>query len=98
MQVKVSRSGGVAGLIRRGVVELDDAGPGVAHVTELIAGAESTPRGRPGDSGRASPVRDDFTWTIEAAGRRAVIPDRQLTGPLRELVQRALRTPDTDGR
>lgn len=89
MQVKVSRSGGVAGLVRRGVVELDDTGPGAERWVELMAAA-----GQPG-SGQAAAapgrVRDGFTWTIEAAGRRAVIPDRHLEGPLREIAQQALR-------
>jgi hypothetical protein len=86
VQVKVSRSGGVAGLVRRGVVELDDADLGAAGWAELVAAADQP--------ARAGKTRDGFTWTIEAAGRRAIIPDRQLAGPLREIAQQALRTPD----
>ena len=89
MQVKVSRSGGVAGGVRRGVVEFDDASPSAARWAELMAAASAVETGGPGR------VRDGFTWTIEAAGQRAVIPDRQLAGPLRELAQQVLRAPDS---
>ena len=88
MQIKVSRSGGVAGLVRRGVVELEDGDLGAARWDELLAAADQPGRGRSASSSR---VRDGFTWTIEAAGRRAVIPDGQLAGPLREIAQQALR-------
>lgn len=35
-------------------------------------------------------VRDAFQWTLQLGRQRVEVPDRTLTGPLRELAERVL--------
>ncbi len=84
MRIAVSRSGGVAGLVRRAEVDtdgLDDPAPWLSLADRAV------PLPEPPAPGRA---RDAFTWTIELGDQRAVLPDRAVTGPLRDLAERTL--------
>ncbi|SDQ13058.1 protealysin inhibitor emfourin [Quadrisphaera sp. DSM 44207] len=84
MRIAVSRSGGVAGLVRRAEVDTDAREDADAW---LSLADRAVPLPEPPDGG---PVRDAFVWTIELGDQRAVLPDRSLTGPLRTLAERAL--------
>ncbi len=84
MRITVSRSGGFAGLVRRAEVDTEgreDAGDWLALATRAVPLLPVAPPGR---------VRDAFVWTIELGDQRAVLPDRSLTGPLRDLAERTL--------
>lgn len=86
MLIEVSRSGGVAGMTRRGVVDTDareDADVWVA----LAVRSQPVPTPAPA----AEPVRDGFTWSIRLDAEHTVLGDGALTGPLRELAERTLR-------
>ncbi len=83
LRIVVVRSGGFAGLTREWRVEAsDDAGEWEPLVAACPWGAVSTD----------TTSRDRFVWRIEVriSRRRKVasVPDRDLTGPWRELVDR----------
>jgi hypothetical protein len=83
LTILVVRSGGIAGIPRRWSVDEPDPGDDwIALIRacpwdDVVADAES---------------RDRFVWRIEARlaqhHRTASVPDRELTGPWRELVDR----------
>jgi hypothetical protein len=83
LTILVVRSGGIAGISRRWSVDEPDPGD------DWIALLEACPWDAVGadDAGR-----DRFVWRIEAHmathSREASVPDSQLTGPWRELVDR----------
>lgn len=84
MLIEVSRSGGVAGMTRRGVIDTDardDAEGWVALAGQAL----------PIPASAAEPVPDAFTWSIRLDTEQTVLGDGALTGPLRELAERALR-------
>jgi len=91
LSVVVVRSGGFAGISRRWSVRRPDPDD------DWLALIAACPWGRVG----ADPDgRDRFTWSIEARmarrHRRAAVPDRELTGPWRELVDRVQREGSAD--
>lgn len=85
MRIRVSRTGGFAGLSRRG--EIDTAGREDAADWESLArsalaeGAGSPPAGVP----------DGFRYTITVDGRSVHCADPDLTDDQRTLVSRVLR-------
>jgi hypothetical protein len=81
VKVTVIRSGGFAGIERRG--EADTAADPVLQrlVDRVDLGAVGPP-------GRGA---DQFMYEIEVGDRTAVVGEAQLSGPLRELVERVLR-------
>jgi len=83
--IEVSRSGGVAGMTRRAVIDTDAR----EDAEEWVALA-STVRGVP-PAAATSGMADAFTWSIRVDTEHTVVPDGALTGPLRELAERALR-------
>ena len=84
MRIEVSRSGGFAGLVRRAELDTD----GREDAEDWLSLAE---RARPLLAAPApSRARDAFVWTIQVDDDRAVVPDGSLTGPLRDLAERAL--------
>ncbi|CAA9433414.1 MAG: hypothetical protein AVDCRST_MAG35-2758 [uncultured Quadrisphaera sp.] len=92
VRIAVSRSGGVAGMVRRAEVDtdgLDDPAPWLSLADRAV------PLPEPPAPGRA---RDAFTWTIELGDHRAVLPDRAVTGPLRDLAERTLAHGRSPGR
>ena len=84
--IEVSRSGGVAGMTRRGVVDTDGRDDADAWVARASA-AHPGPTAAPNPAG----VRDGFTWSIRMDAEHTVLGDGALTGPLRELAERTLR-------
>ena len=86
MLIEVSRSGGVAGMTRRGVVDTD--GRDDAEVWVALASAAQPV---PTPSFESAAVRDGFTWSIRVDAQHTVLGDGALTGPLRELAERTLR-------
>ena len=91
LTVLVVRSGGIAGISRRWSVDEPDPGD------DWIALVEACPWNAVGTDPAG---RDRFVWRIEArlARRRrtASVPDSELTGPWRDLVDRVQRE-GTDG-
>ncbi len=85
MRIAVSRSGGIAGLTRRGVLDVDARGDADAWLPL----AELAAAGPPPDGGGGR-ARDTYVWTIEVDGARAVVPDAALPEDLRALAQRTL--------
>jgi len=83
LSILVVRSGGFAGLTQRWLVEQ----PGDAD--DWIALLRACPWDAVGSDPAA---RDRFVWRIEARiarrRRQASVPDRELTGPWRDLVDR----------
>ncbi|UZJ26292.1 hypothetical protein RHODO2019_07780 [Rhodococcus antarcticus] len=84
--IEVSRSGGVTGMVRRGVVDTDGCDDADVWVA-LAVRARPVPPAAP----EPAPVRDGFTWTIRVGTEQTVIGDGALTGALRELAERTLR-------
>ncbi|CAN5170200.1 hypothetical protein BH11ACT2_BH11ACT2_05090 [soil metagenome] len=73
MKVRVSRSGGFAGLTRTWEAEIDDS---------LL---QSLPWDR---RPRASASADRYVYVIRISRRRITLPEQYLDGPWRELVDR----------
>lgn len=92
MRIRVSRSGGIMGLTRRGAVDTD-AREDASTWHELVAAVEAP------DTAAARQVPDAFVWTIEVDEQRTVVSDTHLTGPLRSLAERTLHEgePPTTG-
>lgn len=82
MKVTVVRSGGFAGIERRG--EASTAGDPVLRSLVARVDLESVARS-PG------PVPDQFVYDIDIDGNAATVGESQLTGALRELVHHVLR-------
>lgn len=87
MLIEVHRTGGVAGITRRGVIdttERADAADWAALVTQAqpVTAVQAQP---------ADVMPDTFTWTIRLDSEHLELGDQALTGPLRELAERALR-------
>lgn len=80
MKVTVVRSGGFAGIERRG--ESDTASdPLLRGLADRVDLGAVPPPGR---------IPDQFLYEIDIDGRRATVGEAQLTGPLRELVHHVL--------
>jgi hypothetical protein len=82
MRIEVIRSGGFAGIPRRGAVDTADHPDGAR--LESLAAEALTPR----PSGPPAP--DGFRYTITAGPRTIHCTDPQLTGPQRELITAVL--------
>ncbi|MFC4906555.1 protealysin inhibitor emfourin [Actinomadura gamaensis] len=80
MKVTVVRSGGFAGIERRGEADSADD-PLLAGLVGRVDLAQVPPPGR---------IPDQFVYDIDIDGREAVVGEAQLTGPLRELVHHVL--------
>ncbi|MDP9883083.1 hypothetical protein J2W21_000562 [Sinomonas atrocyanea] len=95
MRVEVIRSGGVAGIPRRGRVEFRVRGarePADDEWASLYRAARSE-RGRlPAAPAPQAPprVRDAFQWTLRFGRERFDVPDATLRGALRQLAEKVL--------
>ncbi|HEV7950699.1 MAG TPA: protealysin inhibitor emfourin [Glaciihabitans sp.] len=81
MRVTVTRSGGFAGLTQTWTITVDEQ-PDSADWAELI---DRLPWGR---RPRSAPQPDRYVYDIRCARHRVTLPEQQLTGPWRELVDR----------
>ncbi|WP_232383711.1 protealysin inhibitor emfourin [Actinomadura violacea] len=82
VKVTVVRSGGFAGIRRRG--EADSAtDPMLARLAGRVDLSSVPPPGR---------IPDQFVYDIDIDGRHATVGEAQLSGPLRELVHHVLGT------
>ena len=87
MKITVERSGGFAGMKRTWAVQA--APPDDTDCWQPLI--EACPWDTVPAPGRAvSPGQADrFTYSIRAGQRRAILPEQELTGPWRELVEHA---------
>jgi hypothetical protein len=92
LRIRVVRSGGVAGMSRRGVLDLPVQEPSgqqdpdwftMAHqaLNQLRSIQEPAP---------APEVRDAFIWSLNIDGEDHVVPDRLLVGPARTLAEHVI--------
>ncbi|NYD40570.1 protealysin inhibitor emfourin [Nocardioides panaciterrulae] len=82
-RVAVRRTGGFAGLVAAGEIELD-GDPRSAEVRSLLSRIDrATLRA-------GSPHPDMFSYEFDLAGHRAVVPEQHLTAELRRLVELVL--------
>jgi hypothetical protein len=96
MKVTVSRSGGFAGLTRTWSVDVDAEPDTESWLVQL----DGLPWGQTPAGGQ--PVQPDrFVWVITAdtrPSRKAKLPEQQVTGPWRELVDRVRTTSEAEAR
>jgi hypothetical protein len=108
MRIEVTRSGGFAGLVRRGEGDTSRS-PELAALADRAdlsglsrqAGPEQVaPRGGPVGPGDPAGHPDAFSYHISVDGGAPVtVPEHRLDGPLRELVDRVLSgVPPKSGR
>ncbi|KQU39250.1 MULTISPECIES: protealysin inhibitor emfourin [unclassified Rhodococcus (in: high G+C Gram-positive bacteria)] len=88
MVIVVVRSGGVAGMTRRGSVDTTALGDTAPEWEQLVTRALPLLNGLPESSSLA---RDTFRWRLEIGEHSCETGDSALTGPLRELAERTLR-------
>lgn len=81
MKVTVTRSGGFAGLSRTWAVTVDDQ-PDAESWNNLLDRLPWT------EGAKAAPQPDRYVYEIRYSRRRVTLPEQQLTGPWRELVER----------
>lgn len=85
MKIAITRSGGFAGLVDRFVVdtaELADTQAKELHALAECVDLASLPPPRP--------QPDRYVYEIEIDGQTAEVGEADLTGPLRELVEKAM--------
>lgn len=95
MKIEVTRSGGVAGVPRRGRVEFRVRGAqeaGDAEWASLYKAARTERQQLAAPRGEQAPsrVRDAFQWTLKFGRERFEVPDATLRGALRQLAERVL--------
>ncbi|MBM7413584.1 MULTISPECIES: protealysin inhibitor emfourin [Nocardiaceae] len=85
MVIVVVRSGGVAGMTRRGSVDTTTVGDDWQQLVEralpLLSSLDDS----------STSVRDGFRWRLQIGDHSCETGDSALTGPLRELAERTLR-------
>lgn len=80
MKIVVSRSGGFAGMTRTWTVEVSPA-EAEERWLPLIEGA--------GSSDSPGPQRDRYVYRIRVGYREVTFPESAVTGPWKELIERA---------
>lgn len=89
MKITVIRSGGFAGLTRRWVVIVDDQDDAAdwEHLVENL----------PWDARSSTPPQPDrYVYRIRVSRRQITLPEQQLAGPWRQLVDRVLDTAEPE--
>lgn len=81
MRVVVSRSGGIAGLLRVWEVRIDDQ-PDAPDWRELLATLPWD------DTPQTAPEPDRYSYRIRCSPHEVVLAEPQVAGPWRELVDR----------
>jgi Emfourin len=87
MRVAVSRSGGLAGIIRTWAVQLDDQPD---HADELCRLVDDCPWNHPPDLDPPGPGADRFVYRLDAGELSATVPEPDLQGPWRRLAERVM--------
>lgn len=85
MKIAITRSGGFAGLVQRSVVDTADLAH--AQAAEWSALAERVDLAAVPPS---QPRPDRYVYEIEIDGQTAEVGEADLTGPLRELVDKVM--------
>ncbi|GAA1543640.1 hypothetical protein GCM10009678_27930 [Actinomadura kijaniata] len=80
MKVTVTRSGGFAGIERRGESD-SERDPLLSRLVDRVDLGSVPPPGR---------IPDQFLYEIDIDGAHTVVGEAQLSGPLRELVHHVL--------
>lgn len=81
MKITVARSGGIAGLTREWVVRVEEQG----DPDSWFRLVEQLPWQEPH---RSAPQPDRYVYRIGVSRRRITLPEQDLTGPWRQLVDR----------
>ena len=90
MRIEVTRSGGFAGRTLRAAVDTDEV-PDGPDLAELARDSGWRDGGTPELPDPAdSPARDAFVWVITVDSRSARVVDTDLSGPIRDLVERTM--------
>ena len=81
MKITVTRSGGIAGLTREWVVRVEEQGDPDSwfRLVEQLPWNERH---------RSAPQPDRYVYRIGVSRRRITLPEQELTGPWRQLVDR----------
>lgn len=83
MKIAVTRSGGFAGLVQRAAVDTVDL-PDAADWQELTRRIDLTALPPP------QPQPDRYVYEIDIDGQTAEVGETELSGPLRELVDKVM--------
>lgn len=86
LRIEVSRTGGVAGMSKRGVVETD-----APEWQSMVEAAQPYIADQQATESVESNVRDTFVWKVSVGEHSCRVGDSALTGPLRDLAERTLR-------
>ncbi|MBY4130741.1 hypothetical protein HQO83_20315 [Rhodococcus fascians] len=86
LRIEVLRTGGIAGMSKRGVIETDEP-----EWQSLVEAARPYLAEPPPPEPADSQARDTFTWSVSVGEQSCRVGDSALTGPLRDLAERALR-------
>ena len=83
--VVVRRTGGIAGQVLEGALDLDSDDPRAAEARDLVGTID------PADhAGPAMPLPDMYVYTLELPSGALLVPEHRLTGDLRSLVELVL--------
>lgn len=86
LRIEVLRTGGIAGITKRGVVETDEP-----EWRSLVEAARPYLADQQSGGPTVSDARDVFVWNVSVDEHSCRVGDSALTGPLRDLAERALR-------
>jgi hypothetical protein len=82
--VAVRRTGGFAGLVRSGEVDLGSADPRAGELTELVAHVDLTA------VGEGEPRADGFVYDFDLCGSTCRVQEQGLTDELRRIAELVL--------
>ena len=86
LRIEVLRTGGVAGMSKRGIVETD-----APEWQSLVEAAQPYLADQQAADADRSDARDTFVWKVSVGEQSCRVGDSALTGPLRDLAERTLR-------
>lgn len=95
-EVRVRRTGGIAGIVRQTTVRLDQLPAGDAEHWQSLLVADGLPALQAdrasGDAPGGAMLRDGYTWAVEcpARGLSATLGEESLPAPVRHLFERTL--------
>ena len=83
--VVVRRTGGIAGHVREGALDLDSADPRAVEARTLLALVDPAAHADP-----APPLPDMYVYTVELPTGSFLVPEAQLSGDVARLVELVL--------